>query len=647
MQALDGVTTALELEAGGYPVAAAYQAAGDEGRPINYGFAASWIGVRMAVLDGASLDGSFAAITAAIGGAGWHGLVDGPTAAAVVAEVDAELGEGGIGIGLMPGYAPESNREEYLAMAALAARRQVPTYTHVRHGHASEPGSCVEGVGELVHVAAMTGAHMHLCHVNSTGWRRAPELLELLGRAQGFGLRLSTEMYPWGAASRGICQDVPWFSRPPGGTMDIGLARVSTRDQSPGLQLNALEQAGCSAIYEERVSGVSAKRPVRDQVLAELQPGDTLTVWKLDRLGRSMVELLDIIGDLTRRGVRFRCLTQPIDTSSPTGRLFLTFLAGFAEFEREIMRERVLAGKERQRAEGRPMGRLPFGWTDADTVNEEQAALLREAAARLLDGVNVSTVVDDWNAAGIPPERGRRWSVTPLQRMLTNPRTAAILGPDIHAAILHLFSNRRRRQGRSTEHLLSGILVCQCEQAIYADVIKGHAAYRCRKVTHSGGRSAGCGRLNISERAADRVVAEMFIAAVCSETFAAKLDERRAELLAGDTTAEQLEDWRQEIAELGQVLETRYGTDEHRRRRAELERIVRRATARLMARPELQALYDLPRTEIALRARWDGWTIVERRTWLRRVLDRVIVKPATSVGRGSDIAARLDPRWRI
>ena len=283
---------------------------------------------------------------------------------------------------------------------------------------------------------------------------------------------------------------------------DVGLARVSTRDQNPGLQITALEQAGCDAIYEERVSGVSAARPVRDQVLTELQPGDTLTVWKLDRLGRSVVELLDIINDLAGRGVRFRCLTQPIDTSSPTGRLFLTFLAGFAEFEREIMRERVLAGKERQRAEGRPMGRLPFGWTDTDTVNGDQAALLRHAAARLLDGVNVSTVVDEWNAAGIPPERGRRWSVTPLRRMLTNPRTATIIGQQQHDELRRLFDNpdRRRRQGRPAEHLLSGILVCQCEQPMYADVTKGQPVYRCRKATHSGGRSAGCGRLNIRAR---------------------------------------------------------------------------------------------------------------------------------------------------
>jgi Amidohydrolase family len=237
MQALDGVTTALELEAGGYPLAAAYQAAADEGRPINYGFAASWIGARMALLDRAPLDGSFAAITDAVGGAGWHALVDGPTSARIVAEVDRELAAGGIGIGLMPGYAPRSNREEYLALAALAARRQVPTFTHVRHGHPREPGSCVEGLGELVQAAAMTGAQMHLCHLNSTGWRRSPELLELLGRAQGQGLPLTAELYPWGAAS--TVMGAPWFD--PANLDHLGIGPADMFDASRGRRVRDLE----------------------------------------------------------------------------------------------------------------------------------------------------------------------------------------------------------------------------------------------------------------------------------------------------------------------------------------------------------------------------------------------------------------------
>jgi cytosine/adenosine deaminase-related metal-dependent hydrolase len=270
MQALDGVTTALELEAGGYPVAAAYRAAAEEGRPINYGFAASWIGARMAVLDQAPLDGSFASITDAIGAAGWRRLVDGPTAARIVAAVDTELAEGGVGVGLMPGYAPESNREEYLAVAALAARRQVPTYTHVRHGHAREPGSCVEGVGELVHAAAMTGAHMHLCHVNSTGWRRAPELLELLGRAGGFGLRLSTEMYPWGAAS--TVMGAPWFD--PDRLEHTGIGPQDMFDASRGRRVRDLEDL--AAIRRET-------------------PGDIGVFFYLDESAEADVAVLDAV----------------------------------------------------------------------------------------------------------------------------------------------------------------------------------------------------------------------------------------------------------------------------------------------------------------------------------------------------------------
>jgi DNA invertase Pin-like site-specific DNA recombinase len=443
-----------------------------------------------------------------------------------------------------------------------------------------------------------------------------------------------------------------------GKIMDVGLARVSTRDQNPALQITALEQAGCAAIYEEKVSGVSKKRPVRDEVLAQLQPGDTLTVWKLDRLGRSAIELLDIIGGLPHRGVRFRCLTQPIDTSSPTGKLFLTFLAGFAEFEREMIRERTLAGKQRQRDEGRPMGPLVFGWTDADTVNEDQAALLDEAARRIQDNDEpVSRVVDDWNARDLRPGKAKRWRVTHLRRILLNPRTAAIIGQDRHAELVRLFARPgRQRLGRVAEHLLSGILRCgrpDCGQPMYAATKGGKTGvpqlvYRCKKATGSGGRFNGCGSTVVSLVRADDWAREAFIAAVASDDFAQALNRRQAELLAGDTTAEQLDDWRVEIAELEQVIPTRFGTVEMKRRHDDLQRLVREATDRLMAQPDLQTMIDLPKSEAALRAAWDGWSVAERRAWLRRILHHVTVLPAPDAHhRGSDVEARLDPDWRV
>jgi DNA invertase Pin-like site-specific DNA recombinase len=440
-----------------------------------------------------------------------------------------------------------------------------------------------------------------------------------------------------------------------GKIMDVGMARVSTRDQNPALQITALEQAGCTAIYEEKVSGVSKNRPVRDQVLAELQPGDTLTVWKLDRLGRSLTELEEIVNDLKQRSIRFRCLTQPIDTSTAAGVLFFQMLAAFAQFERELMRERVLAGKERQRAEGRPMGPLVFGWTDADTVNEEQAALLVEAAKRALTDEPLSRIVDDWNARDLRPGKATRWRVTHLRRILLNPRTAAIIGEDNYRGLVRLFSAPdRQRLGRVADHLLSGILRCGregCGQPMYAATKVGkpggppQAVYRCKR--QSGGRFAGCGLTQVSAPRADAWAVEAFVAAVVSDDFAQALNQRQAELLASDVTAEQLDDWRAEVAELGTVLETRFGTEAMKQRHDQLQRMVREATTRLMQQPELQQLLDLPRSEAALRAAWDGWSVAERRAWLRRILHHVAVLPADAHHRGSDVEARLDPRWKV
>jgi DNA invertase Pin-like site-specific DNA recombinase len=432
-------------------------------------------------------------------------------------------------------------------------------------------------------------------------------------------------------------------------------------DQDTQLQLDALERAGCWPIYQEKVSGVSTKRPVRDEALATLQRGDRLTVWKLDRLGRSVAELLAIISDLEARGVRFRCLTQPIDTSTPSGRAFLGLLAVFAEFERDLIRERTMAGKARRIADGKhPGGPRMFGYgADHTTVIEAEAELIREATRRLVAGQDtLSAICEDWNARGLAPLRGQRWRVSSLRRTLLNPRVAPLVGTDSYRKLVGLFDNRgnRRQQlGRPATYLLSGILHCGregCGRPMYGTwkVSRSGARelyYRCKPQAGSGGRFTGCGATGVSLARADDWAREAFIAAVAAPDFAAALDRRRAALLATEPTAADLEDMQAELGELEAILPTRYGTPDLRRRQAELRRLVSEATARLMAQPELQALYDLPRSEAELRAAWDAWSVPERRVWLRRVLERIEVAPATAQHRGSDVEARFAPSWKV
>jgi DNA invertase Pin-like site-specific DNA recombinase len=137
----------------------------------------------------------------------------------------------------------------------------------------------------------------------------------------------------------------------------IGYARVSTAEQHLDLQLDALRAAGCEKIYEDHTSGVATERPGWAQARAALRAGDTLVVWRLDRLGRSLKHLIDTIGDLNDAGIAFKSLTENLDTSSTGGKLVFHIFGALAEFERELIRERTLAGLAAARARGRKGGR--------------------------------------------------------------------------------------------------------------------------------------------------------------------------------------------------------------------------------------------------------------------------------------------------
>jgi len=139
--------------------------------------------------------------------------------------------------------------------------------------------------------------------------------------------------------------------------MLIGYARVSTFDQNLDLQRAALTENGCGKIYEDRMSGVRAERPGLKLTLEVLREGDTLVVWKLDRLGRSVKGLVDLVSELAERGINFKSLTDSIDTGTPSGRFFFHVMASLAQMERELTIERTRAGLIAARQQGKIGGR--------------------------------------------------------------------------------------------------------------------------------------------------------------------------------------------------------------------------------------------------------------------------------------------------
>jgi len=176
--------------------------------------------------------------------------------------------------------------------------------------------------------------------------------------------------------------------------MLIGYCRVSTIDQNPDLQRDALTNAGCERLFEDRMTGTKKDRLGLTEALAFARPGDTITVWRLDRLGRSLKDLLQIVADLEERGVGLRSLTESIDTSSSGGRLIFSIFGAIGEFERNLIRERTLAGLDAARRRGRTGGR-PKALSERDILaakamlNEDNLTVA-EVAGRM--GVSLPTL---------------------------------------------------------------------------------------------------------------------------------------------------------------------------------------------------------------------------------------------------------------
>jgi len=155
-------------------------------------------------------------------------------------------------------------------------------------------------------------------------------------------------------------------------TTTVGYARVSTDDQDLSLQLDALQSAGCAKVFRDTASGAKADRPGLTQALDYVRAADTLVVWRLDRLGRSLTQLIALMTQLQERGVGFRSLTEQIDTTASGGKLIFHIFGALAEFERNLIRERTMAGLQAARARGRQGGRPKLLDTDRKVQMAQQ-----------------------------------------------------------------------------------------------------------------------------------------------------------------------------------------------------------------------------------------------------------------------------------
>jgi DNA invertase Pin-like site-specific DNA recombinase len=170
--------------------------------------------------------------------------------------------------------------------------------------------------------------------------------------------------------------------------MKIGYARVSTGDQNLDLQIDALQQAGCERIFEEKLSGSRSDRPELEQLLDQARPGDVIMIWKLDRLGRSLKHLVELVSHLNERRIGLRSINDPIDTTNAQGKLIFNIFASLAEFERDLIAERTQAGLRSARARGRVGGR-PKGLTsDAELKAIAAEALYREGKLSVVEITN-------------------------------------------------------------------------------------------------------------------------------------------------------------------------------------------------------------------------------------------------------------------
>jgi DNA invertase Pin-like site-specific DNA recombinase len=417
--------------------------------------------------------------------------------------------------------------------------------------------------------------------------------------------------------------------------LKIGYARVSTTDQNLDLQLDALNKAGCAEIFPEKLSGARDDRTELERCLNRLRKGDVLVVWKLDRLGRSLHHLMEIMRDLEDRGIDFQSLNENIDTTTHTGRFMFIIMGALGEFERSMIIERTRAGRQAARARGKYLGgpRLygddPHGEKQEATITPEQVAaerdVLKEIAKRLLDSESVGAIIKDLNHRGITTTMGSHWRSNTVRQVMSNPNIAVIIGQEQSDRLQRLFADpSRKRQGRPTKHLLTGILRCKCGGRMYVvNKGRGQTVYSCY---HSNANPSNCGKTWVSAPALEAYVTEATIrwlagpGLVVVRNRLMKLDQELSQI------AKRMHDDEKELIELAKLKgEGRYTTPEWLALRDPIEARIKAARELLDKEPAVLALTNIPETRAELEAAWPTWDVERKRSVLKAAIASLFV----------------------
>jgi DNA invertase Pin-like site-specific DNA recombinase len=433
------------------------------------------------------------------------------------------------------------------------------------------------------------------------------------------------------------------------------------------MQRAALEQAGVpqhNIIERELSSGSEQWRRERDAILADLKHGDTLVVYRFDRLGRSLTDLVTVIEDLVERGVIVKSLTEGLDLSTAGGRFAFHVLASAAEFERELIRERTTTGLRVRIEAGQVVtGPRLYGFADDGVTHvEHEAVIIREVTRRILAGESIHSAVDDLNARGIPTATGGSWQRYGLRELLRNPRLAGlhsykgkVLGPGTWKPIISVdeheelrarlprFKGRGVGGGPPVRYAYSGILtcdVCKVGRIIGNSRGAGRIYYGCG--------NPKCHRTTISAALLERDLNIAILPKLLDPTFV----ERVAKAAGGDPSlSARLAEDRQLLVRLArQFGEGKFGEDEWQAMREPIERRVREAEERQANQPnqaliaallsfqrqyghltidELEKLEDAGEQIDTPMTHWLSWPAEQRRQVLRLVIDQGVLKPAT------------------